>query len=134
MQPRILHMYRTLGLSPGAVPASNLVFVRSRREGDIAPDVKRLADLCWPFHRCVLETLQPRVVLCLGKTAGDYVRERVGAHELYATFVEENERRWAKPRVSIDRRCSRCRGYAPEHCQLGCAVNRSDGAGGERAA
>jgi hypothetical protein len=94
MQPRILHMFEVLGLNPGAVPASNLVFVRSRREAAIANDFKRLAGICWAFHRYVIENLCPSVILCLGKTAGDYVCAQVGALERYATFTEQNERRW----------------------------------------
>jgi uracil-DNA glycosylase family 4 len=94
MQPRILHMLNVIGMRPGTVPASNLIFVRSRREGDIAHDVDSLADLCWPFHRFAIETLRPKVILCLGKTAGDYVRRRLAAHERCATFTEENNRRW----------------------------------------
>jgi len=94
MQPRMLHMFKVLSLNPGAVPASNLVFTRSRREGAIANDFERLAGVCWAFHRYVIENLRPRVILCLGKTAGDYVCAQVGAHERYATFTEQNERRW----------------------------------------
>ena len=94
MQPRILHMFKAVALSPGAVPASNLVFVRSRRESDIAVDIDRLVGECWPFHKYVIETLRPKVVLCLGKTAGDHVLARVGAHSRYATFTESNSRKW----------------------------------------
>jgi uracil-DNA glycosylase len=71
-----------------------LVFVRSRREGDIANEIGRLANQCWPFHRYVIETLRPKVILCLGKTAGDYVCAQTGAHERYATFTEQNNRKW----------------------------------------
>jgi len=94
MQPRLLHMFRTLGLNPGSVPASNLVFVRSRREGDIANYLSRFAGVCWAFHRYVIENLRPKVILCLGQTAGDYVCAKVDAHERYATFTEQNARRW----------------------------------------
>lgn len=94
MQPRILHMFQALGLNPGAVPASNLVFVRSRREGDIAAEMNDLADLCWPFHRFVIDNLRPKVILCLGKSAGGYVRAKTGAHRKYATFTEQNRRKW----------------------------------------
>jgi uracil-DNA glycosylase family 4 len=94
MQPRLLYMFKTLGLDPGAVPASNLLFVRSRRQGDVAQEVQCFANLCWPFHRYVIETLQPKVVLCLGQTAGKFVCAKVGAHERYATFTEQNKRRW----------------------------------------
>jgi uracil-DNA glycosylase family 4 len=94
MQPRLLHMFKVLGLSPGSVPASNLLFVRSRREGDLAQDIEHFASLCWPFHHCVIANLRPRVILCLGQTAGEYVRGKVGAHERYATFTEQNARKW----------------------------------------
>lgn len=94
MQPRLLHLFNALGLSPGMVPASNLLFVRSRREGDIARDIERFANLCWPFHHCVIASVQPKVILCLGQTAGEYVRAKVGAHERYATFTEQNARKW----------------------------------------
>jgi hypothetical protein len=94
MQPRILHLFRTLGLAPGCVPASNLFFVRSSREADIAARGRELADLCWPFHARVLEELTPRAVLCLGATAGGYVRRRLGANRVVAQFVEQNDRRW----------------------------------------
>jgi uracil-DNA glycosylase family 4 len=94
MQPRLLHMFKVLGLSPTMVPASNLLFVRSKREGDIAQDIERFASLCWPFHQCVIENLKPKVILCLGQTAGEYIRQKVGAHERYATFTENNERKW----------------------------------------
>lgn len=94
MQPRILHLFRKLGLAPGSVPASNLFFVRSRREEHLLARRRELSDLCWPFHARVLEELTPRAVLCLGATAGDYVRRRLGANRVVAQFVEQNDRRW----------------------------------------
>ena len=94
MQLRILHMLSAVSLQPGAVPASNLVFVRSRREKGISDDFERLAGLCWPFHRYVIQILNPKVILCLGKTAGEYVRKMTDCNEQYATFVEQNNRRW----------------------------------------
>jgi len=95
MAPRVLHVFRQLGLNPGSVPASNLVFVRSRREGDISPNEMRgLADACWPFHDRVIRLLRPRAILCLGSTTGNYVRERLGSSELKSTLVERNARKW----------------------------------------
>jgi Uracil DNA glycosylase superfamily len=94
MAPRVLHLFRKLNLSPGAVPASNLFFVRSRREQDIKTRQRELADLCWPFHALVLEHLRPRVILCLGATAGRYVCQQLGAAQVIGEFVEQNARRW----------------------------------------
>lgn len=94
MQPRILHMMRRVGLDPGQVPASNVVFLRSARGDDLGSSFDRLADLCWPFHDHVLKMLRPKAILCLGQKAGKYVRLRVGANEHLATFVEANARNW----------------------------------------
>jgi hypothetical protein len=94
MAPRILHLLRQLRLEPGLIPASNLIFVRSRREAHIRSRQTMLADMCWPFHALVIEKLRPRVILCLGKTAGNYVRRKIGASRVIDRFVEKNNRRW----------------------------------------
>ena len=94
MQPRLLHMFRRLGLNPGDVAASNLVFVRSVRKATLKGDFSRLALQCWPFHRAVMEKLRVRVVLCLGADSGNWVREQVGARTLEDEFVEDNNRGW----------------------------------------
>ncbi|GMV75136.1 MAG: hypothetical protein AMXMBFR78_20860 [Rubrivivax sp.] len=94
MAPRVLHLLRRLNLAPEAVPASNLIFVRSRREAGIKDRQSMLSDLCWPFHATVIAELRPRVVLCLGSTAGRYVRSRLGANQQIGEFVERNYRGW----------------------------------------
>lgn len=94
MAPRVLHLFAKLGLDPARVPASNLMFVRSRREEQIKHRQAELSDQCWPFHALVIEKLRPRVILCLGTSAGDYVRNKLGAHRLTDQFVEQNARRW----------------------------------------
>ncbi|WP_255990713.1 uracil-DNA glycosylase family protein [Chitinolyticbacter albus] len=94
MQPRVLHLLEGLGLSAGQVPCSNLVFVRSRRESDLKLEMRTLADLCWPFHSFVIQQLRPSTILCFGKTAGQYVRGKIGAKELCGEFVEDNNRKW----------------------------------------
>lgn len=94
MAPRVLHLFTALGMNPGHVPSSNLVFVRSSREADLGLQMAAFVDICWPFHALAIEQLRPRVILCFGKTAGQYVRRKVGADTLYAKFVETNNRRW----------------------------------------
>lgn len=94
MQPRILHLIEALGLSPGVVPASNLIFARSARESTFEGDILQIANLCWPFHLKAIEMTQPRVIVCLGGTAGNYVRGRLGATEQIDQFVEKNKRCW----------------------------------------
>ena len=53
MQPRVLHLCRRLNLDPALVPASNLVFLRSRREAHLKDKYRALAEKCWPFHNAV---------------------------------------------------------------------------------
>ena len=94
MQLRMLHLLERINLSPGSVPASNVVFLRSSREAQIRSHFRSLADSCWPFHQNVIERLQPKVVLCFGKTAGGYVRAKLGASKQVDKFVEDNNRKW----------------------------------------
>jgi hypothetical protein len=94
MAPRVLHFFAKLGLNPGTVPCSNLVFVRSRRENDLGNQLKMLADKCWPFHAAAIAELKPRVILCFGGKTGNYVRGKMGASKLHSEFVEQNNRRW----------------------------------------
>lgn len=95
MAPRVLHLLRNLGLNPGSVPASNLVFARSRREADIhRSDMTTMANECWEFHEQAIQLLRPRAVLCFGQAAGNYVRSRLGANTPIGEFIELNNRRW----------------------------------------
>ena len=94
MQPRILHMLRRLGLNPGEVPASNVIFARSTRIATLKGDYDRIASDCWAFHMSVIEGLEVRLVICLGNDAGNWVRHRLNARKLEATFVEDNNRKW----------------------------------------
>ena len=94
MQPRILHLCKRLKLDPGKVPASNLVFPRSVREGKLEGDIDQMARECWPFHKEVIEALGIRVVLCLGQRPGNWVRDRLQASTQVNEFAERNQRRW----------------------------------------
>jgi uracil-DNA glycosylase family 4 len=94
LQPRILHMLRILNLSPHNVPASNVCFVRSERERNISDKLHEYAELCWPFHEKVITELQIKIILCFGKSAGNYIRSKIQADEFIDEFVEKNERKW----------------------------------------
>lgn len=94
LQPRVLHLTRTLGLDARRVPSSNLVFVRSAREAGLKGKLASLAKECWPFHEAVINHLGVRVVLCLGATAGRWVSRQLNSNQVLGAFVEENGRRW----------------------------------------
>lgn len=97
MQPRIQHLFRSLDadVDPRLVPASNVVFVRTRNEADLKTQKRELMNACWPVHKAVIEALETRVVLCLGKTSGLWVRERLEAHKEIDKLTECNRRRWS---------------------------------------
>jgi len=94
MQPRILHMFDQLGLDPHDIPASNVVFVRSNNEAALAAEKRQLLEQCWPVHAAVIEQLGATTILCLGGTAGVWVRDYLGAHKWVGHFIERNKRRW----------------------------------------
>jgi hypothetical protein len=94
MQPRVVRLLERLGLDPQKTPASNVVFVRSARERDIASTFDEVAELCWPFHRAVISRLGVRVVLCFGKRAGNFVCKKLNATNYLDAFIEDNKRRW----------------------------------------
>lgn len=94
LQPRVLHLFKALKIDPRNVPASNVVFVRSRTEATLAHEKRGLLAACWPVHARVIERLQIRTIVCLGTTAGEWVRETVGATLCLDEFRENNNRGW----------------------------------------
>lgn|SRR5690606_7771999 len=94
LQPRVLHLLKKLNLDPYEVPASNVCFVRSPRESNIADEIEDYMDSCWSFHQNVIDQLEIQTILCLGKTAGKYTRLKIGADDLIDEFVEKNNRKW----------------------------------------
>lgn len=95
LQRRMVHLLDSVGHDPSDVPASNLVFARSAREGKMAPGMMDVySKACWPFHAAVIETLGVRVLLCFGGKAGRVARLRLDAHHEIDRFTEDNDRHW----------------------------------------
>jgi hypothetical protein len=94
IQPRIRHLFDRLGLDPCDIPASNVVFLRSNDEAALAAEKHSLLTKCWPVHQAVINALGVSTVLCLGGTAGQWVRSLLGAKERAGRFVESNSRGW----------------------------------------
>ena len=91
IQPRMRHMFDRLDLDLRQVPASNVVFVRTPDERALATEKSQLLSDCWPVHQAVIDTMNIRIVLALGNTAGRWVRDAIGAHGEVARFEESNE-------------------------------------------
>lgn len=94
MQPRVLHLLRKLNLEAGDIPASNLIFLRSNRENTLEGDINTLAEQCWPVHQYVIDNISPRVILCFGKRAGNWVCKKMLAKRFVEKFIEKNNRKW----------------------------------------
>lgn len=94
LQPRVLHLLNNLELNPYEVPASNVCFVRSPREINIASKINDYIDLCWTFHKNVIDHLEIKTILCFGKTAGKHIKNKIGANNLIDEFTEKNNRKW----------------------------------------
>lgn len=94
MQPRMLHMFNRIGIDARKVPASNVVFVRSRDERSLAAEKADLLRLCWPVHQAVIDSLDVDTIVCLGNTAGSWVRDQVRANERFDSYKETNARGW----------------------------------------
>jgi len=91
MQPRVLHLLKQLNLSPGQVPASNLVFFRSKGAKNVN---RNHVNECWSFHECVINELKPKAIICFGTTnTGKFVREKLNATKVVDIFVESNNRK-----------------------------------------
>ena len=94
LQRRLQHLLSSLDLDPRRVPASNLVFTRSRRSADLRVDIDTLIEMCWPVHQAVLATLRPKALICFGVGIGERVRRRLDARQHIGSFEEQNGRRW----------------------------------------
>lgn len=94
MQPGVRHLLEGLGADPRQVPSSNVVFVRSKDEAALREEKVALLQACWPIHEAVINSLGIKTVVCFGKTAGRWVRERLDAHEFVDSFRETNLRGW----------------------------------------
>lgn len=93
LQKRVAYLLETLKANPRRTPASNLIFVRSARAGQLA-DARALEDACWPFHQAVIDGLKPRAIVCLGAETGRRVRARLGTDDQIGAFSESNQRGW----------------------------------------
>jgi len=94
-QRHVLHLFEVCGLDARRVPASNVIFKRTRSEAEIGAGKRALLDACWPVHHAVIQSLGVGVVVCLGGPAGGFVRKRLDAHDEIDAFVETNDRGWA---------------------------------------
>ncbi|MFC7472718.1 hypothetical protein ACFQS7_00020 [Dankookia sp. GCM10030260] len=93
MQIRVQHLFSRIERDIRMTPASNIAFERTANAATLE-DSADLFRRCWPVHQAVIEGLQIPLVVCLGGTAGAWVREKLEATQEVGSFVENNNRRW----------------------------------------
>lgn len=99
MQPRVRHFAEQLDIDLRETPASNLVFARSADEAQLGAEASSLMELCWPVHEAVIDTLQPKLIICFGKTAGTWVRKKLRATKPVSDWSETYPNRSWKSRA-----------------------------------
>ena len=84
LQRNLLQLYARLGVSPRNAPSSQLVFLATKTSAALKkrPDFQYLREDCWHFHAAVIQKLQPRAVVCVGKDAADFARRKLNASAL----------------------------------------------------
>ena len=95
---RMEYLFKVIERHPADVPASNIVFLRSKRKKCIPKDRwNRLTTDCWRFHKPVIDNLKVRVIVSLGKDSGEAVRDLVKADKRAVDcFTENYEKRKAR--------------------------------------
>ena len=90
LQRNVLHLLKESEISVREVPASEVVFLKSKGIGELekhyGKSYEELADECWPFHKAVIAQLGIRVVAVYGKRSGEYVRKRLNAKKKVGEF------------------------------------------------
>lgn len=94
MQRRVRYLIDRLGLAPGRVPTSNIIYARSPQAAHLdRAQADAWAEECWPFHARTIDRLRVEVVVCYGGQAASFVRSKVGAHTAAETYRETYPRR-----------------------------------------
>lgn len=78
IQPSVVHLIQRLGYDPRDIPASNVVFTRTREAEDLK-EIDSLSKACWRFHREVIAHLKPKLILCMGRGAEDILKNETNA-------------------------------------------------------
>jgi hypothetical protein len=77
LQKRFKFLFQdVLEVCPRIVCATNLIFQRSRVEGELKKP-RELSERCWPVHDVILKIIQPRAIITFGKLPFDFIWEQL---------------------------------------------------------
>lgn len=67
LQRRVISLATMIGVDPRSVCAANLIFVRSKDARSCG--YPEMAEVCWPVHEAILETVRPKLTVCFGNSS-----------------------------------------------------------------
>ncbi|HEV2578813.1 MAG TPA: hypothetical protein VGU25_16535 [Acidobacteriaceae bacterium] len=91
LQKSFKFLFEELGEDPYTVCASNLIFKRSRDEGDAR--YPELAELCWPVHEAILQVVQPHTIITFGDKTFRFVAKQLGGGSVQ--YFDSGHGNWA---------------------------------------
>ena len=95
IQPSLRHLFDVVDLDPGTVPASNIVFARSGEVSEYRRDFDCDAELCWPFHKEVIDRLNVEVVVLFGSSkARAFTGKFLKASRIVKSWTDGNKQSW----------------------------------------
>ena len=96
IQPSLRHLFSVVGLDPGTVPVSNVVFARSSDVSGYSRDRDLDADAseCWAFHQEVIDRLSVEIVVLVGKRMEAFVRKRLKTSRAVKRWTDNNAQPW----------------------------------------
>ena len=103
-QPSVVCLIEKLGQDPRDVPASNIVFVRTKNAKDLK-DKDKLANDCWPLHRKVISQIQPILILSMGRAAQRILQEKTRSFEKSCSIRTGNGKNYLAEIFRNERGC-----------------------------
>lgn len=94
IQPSLLWLCKAIGVDPGAVPASNMVFARSADVSKYCRDFASDADECWGFHQEVIDRLEVEVLVVIGTSKAKALRKRLKANSFVKSWTDKASQPW----------------------------------------
>ena len=90
LQRNYQHLFGELGEELRSVCASNLIFRRSA--GEDGAGGRKMAGLCWPVHKTILEIVQPAAIITFGRQPFSFIREMLAGSP--PEYLESGHGRW----------------------------------------
>ncbi|MGC6412325.1 MAG: hypothetical protein ACON4F_05790 [Candidatus Puniceispirillaceae bacterium] len=93
-QKRIKQLFADLPPDLKTVCSSNISFVRTVDEDSYDNNLRKVdEELCWQVHKFILSLVKPRFVICNGKRANDFFKNKMIVNEYCEIELKPNPQR-----------------------------------------